>query len=103
MKGREAIWPSNCAAPAARNARGARRAAAVRRDPVVADVVAEARDERLAARGAAGVFEVADPPGQVAGVDVAQAVRRGRSRRPRAASPRSCSPARSSCSRRETR
>src|SRR6266404_5097833 len=45
-------------------------AAAVRRDPVVADIVPVARDQRLSAARTVGVFEVADLPRQVAGVHV---------------------------------
>src|SRR5437879_5302926 len=48
-------------------------AAAARRDPVVADVVPVALDQRVSAAWAVGVFEVADLPRQVAGVHVLKA------------------------------
>ena len=47
--GREAIWPSNCGLQRPGTGRGARRAAAVGRDAVITNVVAEPRDERLVA------------------------------------------------------
>src|SRR5690349_2816503 len=53
-------------APAARNPGPAGRAAPIRADVVIANVVAMARDQRLAAARAARVLEVADLPRQVA-------------------------------------
>src|SRR5262249_13647248 len=51
---------------------GAGRAGACRGDAVVADVVAESRDEDVAARCAARVLEIPDGAGQVPRVDEAQ-------------------------------
>src|SRR5438552_14345101 len=69
-RGKLAVEPFT---PASRHGRGARRAAALRRNAVIEDLVAEARDERLVTRGAAGVFELAHRAGQVPCVDVAEA------------------------------
>src|SRR5689334_21670052 len=57
------------AAPPAGDRGAARRAAAVGRDAILADVIAVTRDQQLVARGAARVLEVADLAGQIAGVD----------------------------------
>src|SRR5260221_12638491 len=62
-------------APAPRHRRGARRAAAIRRDAVVTDLIAETRDQGLLARRAVGVFEPTDGSWQVARVYVAQTCR----------------------------
>src|SRR5207244_1044834 len=67
--------PVELPAPATRNPSGAGRTAAVRRDSVIANMVAIPRDDDVAARGAPGVFEVTHAPGKVAGIDVAEAVR----------------------------
>ncbi len=66
-------------APAAGDGRGAVRARPIGRDPVAPNQVAVALDQQRLAAVAAGVLQVADAAGQVAGVDVAQAVRAGRS------------------------
>src|SRR5947207_9932252 len=62
-------------APPARDRSGTGGASAVLREPVLANVIAVAGDERLAARRAPGLFQVADRAGQVAGIDVPQPVR----------------------------
>ena len=62
-------------APAPGHDRRARRAAAIRSDAVIPDVIAVPANEHVAARRAACVLEAADAARQVAGIDVPQAVR----------------------------